>query len=153
MKDWSDNDKSDTGSAADRIADSAQVGNTDGVSEASGSGVSRRTFSRSSLAGAGVLLTLANSAAWGGRNDNNNGWLPLGKKGKGKGKKGGKKGEKICVSTAILESFHTASHFDHHKKNKKFKHFATHVDWDLIPDDPYKSVTRGTTTCLIGPKH
>ena len=94
-------------------------------------GVSRRTFSRSSLAGAGVLLTLGNGAAW----SQTGGGLFCGKKGtKCKGDKGDKGDKvKVCVSTMILESFQTASHFDHHADDKKFIKYLKYVDINMDP--------------------
>ncbi|MCX2980957.1 hypothetical protein EYC98_08785 [Halieaceae bacterium IMCC14734] len=100
----------------------------------------RRTFSRAALTSSGVLLTLGNSAAWGETSSG-------GKKDKGK------KDEKVCVSAMILESFVLSSHFEHHKKDKKFNHYMSHVDLNGDPEDGYTVSLEGRNACMTGPKH
>lgn len=106
-------------------------------------GSTRRTFSRSALTGSAVLLTLGNSSAW------TSGWIDFGGK---KGKKGGGD-EKVCVSSMILESFVLSSHFEHHKKDAKFNHYMSHVDYNGNPEDGYTVSVVGRDACMIGPKH
>ena len=141
MDNGSGNDKSDT-----------QVGQPQGgeLRETSESGqapgFTRRTFSKTSVTGAGVLLTLSNSAAWGTMSMD-------GDKTK-KGKKG-KKGKEICVSTMMLESFHIASSFKRHKKDKKFRKFMSLVDMDGNPLPGYEITVEGRLTCIrkVGSGH
>lgn len=144
MDNRSDNDKSEITATA---FDAPEQGRSEG---SVASGVSRRTFSRSSLAGAGVLLTLANGAAWAGHYGDDDTW---GWKGKGDKKGGyGKKGGKVCVSTMILESFQTASHFDHHRDNKKFEKYMSMVDSDMNPLPGYDTLEVGRETCIFSTK-
>ena len=108
------------------------------------SGPTRRTFSRATLAGSGVLLTLGNRSAWGTFDD----WLLMDKKGKK-----GKKGKKVCVSTMMLESFQMSSHFKKHKDDPKLIKFMSLLDYNGNPPPGYTVIHEGRETSLIPPDY